>query len=676
MAKLTTPMTREETFVSSELDRAYLRGGVASEPPPAEPGEHPLVVLVVAYRNPGDLRACLDSVAVHLPGIRTLIWDNSGHEWPGMAALRDEFSGVEWHTDGTNRGFAAGVNRLAALAPEADLLLLNPDAVLLGDLAATREALRSPGVAAAAPRIQDSALSALGGRDWDVAHRRRGLVRALVSYAGYAPRLRGTPLSDLYADAPADVEGYLTGACLAIQRDAWDALGPFDEEFFLYGEESDWQWRARRAGWRLVLTDDAGVEHAGHGTVVDDVKAGRRSTDLLRANIALNLEHARGVRAADTYLAGTALLDRVQRSTRRARAAAQRRTAKPSVVITTNRLVYGGAERQHALLAAELDRRGYPVTIACMQRFGPIVAEIPHSVRVVRQPWWAPALDPAPGPQILISATTNTETGFASLWRAGSKDRRWLVAAHSWFGANGTTFSAPLARAMRRADGFVGLAPGHWDVGPQFQNLRKPVFTAPNGIVSAAELGTAPPVRPARVAGRPPHLVMLSRIVEWKNPHLLVEALAGIDAPWELSIYGDGPDRERLERLTPQAVRDRVHWRGWTSGPDAGLADADLLCVPSRDEAFPMVILEAMARGIPVAASAVGAIPAMLNDGAAGRLVWDITVDGWRAELIDLLAHPEAWPESGDRGFQWMRANYSIEAMADGYETAFAGVLE
>lgn len=667
-------MTREEMFVPSELDRAYLRGGLGSAPPPAEAGEHPLVVLVVAYRNPVDLRACLESVALHLPGIRTLIWDNSGPDWPGIAELHAAFPDVEWYTDGTNRGFAAGVNRLAALAPEADLLLLNPDALLLGDLAVTRVALRSPGVAAAAPRIQDSALSASDGRDWDVAHRRRGTVRALTSYAGYAARLRGTPLSDLYGEAPGEVEGYLTGACLAIQRDAWEALGPFDEEFFLYGEESDWQWRARRAGWRLVLTDDAGVEHAGHGTVADDAKAGRRSTDLLRANIALNLEHDRGVRAADTYLAGTALLDRLQRSTRRAKATA-RRTAKPAIVITTNRLVYGGAERQHALLAAELDRRGYPVTIACMQRLGPIVAEIPHSVRVVRQPWWAPVLDPVSGPQILISATTNTETGFASLWRAGSKDRRWLVAAHSWFGPNGTTFSAPLARAMRRADGFVGLAPGHWDVGPQFQDLGKPVFTAPNGIVSATELDSVPPSRPARAAGRPPHLVMLSRIVEWKNPQLLVEALAGIDAPWELSIFGDGPDRERLEPLTPPAARDRVHWRGWVQGPDAGLADADLLCVPSRDEAFPLVILEAMARGVPVVASATGAVPEMLAHGEAGRLVQDVTVDGWRAALTDLLAHPEAWPVLGERGFDRMRANYSIEAMADGYEAAFAGVL-
>ena len=97
----------------SELDRAYLPGGLRATPPPAEPGVRPLAVLVVAYRNPQDLRACLASVAEHLPGTRTVIWDNSPADWPGMAELRAEFPDVDWHGDGVNTGFAAAVNRLA-----------------------------------------------------------------------------------------------------------------------------------------------------------------------------------------------------------------------------------------------------------------------------------------------------------------------------------------------------------------------------------------------------------------------------------------------------------------------------------------------------------------------------------------------------------------------------------
>lgn len=654
--------------MTRDAERAYLPGGLQSGPPPAAPTPRTPAVLIVAYRNPADLRACLRSVGEHLPDLPVLVWDNSVPAEPEMASLAAEFPDVRWYSTGENLGFAAGVNRLAEAAPDHDLLLLNPDAVLRDDLARTRAALGTAGVAAAAPGVRDPDDHDGLRRPWDVAHRPRGLIRSLVSHAGYAERLRGTPLSDLYSTRPDSVSGYLTGACLAISRDAWNALGPFDEEYFLYGEESDWQTRATDAGWRLVLTEDPGVDHTGHGTVRNDRSASRRSADLLRANVALNLEHAAGPRVAGAFLVGHSALDRVQRSKRRPRT----RATTPSIVITTNRLVFGGAERQHVVLASELARRGHDVTIACMQRFGPLVREIPHGVRVVRQPWWAPALELPAGPQILISGDTNTETGFATLWRAAGRNRKWLVAAHIPPALDGPTYSTGLAAAMRRADGFIALSDRHWTEATAHQDLGSRHFTAPNGVASAASLGGVPP-RPA--VGDPPRLAMLSRIVEHKNPHLLVEALAGLrEMPWELSIYGDGPDRARLEALTPDDLRDRVHWRGWSPGPDHALAEADLLCVPSRSEAFPLVILEAMARKVPVVASSVCAVPDMLDHGRAGALVDDVSVTGWRDALAALLERPEEWAALGENGFDRMRERYTIEAMADAYEAAFAGV--
>ncbi|MET9326027.1 glycosyltransferase [Tsukamurella sp. NPDC003166] len=650
-------------------ERPQLTGGLRLAPPPPDGTARDLAVLIVAYRVPADIAVCLGAVAVHLPGAPVLVWDNSGPDYPGMAGVRAAFPAVSWHGDGRNLGFAAAVNRLAALVPGHDLLLLNPDALLRGGLDATRAALRRPRVAAAAPVIHDDHDASGRGRTWDVAHRRRGLVRGLVSRAGYAEALRRTPFSDLYPAPPGRVEGYLTGACLAISRDAWDALGPFDEEFFLYGEETDWQRRALDAGWTLELTGDAGVEHSGHGTVRDDAVAWRRSADLLRANMALNIEHAAGPRAAGVFLLGDSLLDRVQRSKRASRRAAPR-GRRPNVVFTVNRLVFGGAERHHLVLAGELQRRGYRVTVVCLQRFGPLIAEAPAGVRVVRQPWWGPLLDLPPGPTVLISGDTNTETGFATLWRTGGRDRTWLVGAHIPPETDGPTYSAPLAAAMRRADGFVALSPAHRDLVSAHQGVARRFFVAPNGVAAGAELDGVPVRRPV---GAVPRLVMLSRIVEHKNPHLLVAALAGLtEFAWELDIFGDGPDREPLEALTPPELAGRIRWRGWSPGPDHAFADADLVCVPSGSEAFPMVILEAMARRLPVIASAVCAVPDMLDDGAAGALVHDITVEGWREALRALLSRTDEWPALGDRGFARMRERYTVEAMADAYEAAFA----
>jgi glycosyltransferase involved in cell wall biosynthesis len=318
-----------------------------------------------------------------------------------------------------------------------------------------------------------------------------------------------------------------------------------------------------------------------------------------------------------------------------------------------------------------LDRRGYPVTIVCLQRFGPLISEIPPTVRVLRQPWWAPVIDVPEGPAVLITADTNTEAGFATLWRAAGRNRRWLVAPHVPPEEDRPIYSRPLTAAMRRADGFIVLAQRHWDMLAATHRLWGRQFTAPNGVTSPGD-----PSPRLRTAGEPLHLVMLSRILEHKNPHMLIDALAGItDFPWKLSIFGDGPDRERLQARTPAAVLDRVQWRGWVDGPSTALADADLLCVPSRSEAFPLVILEAMARGVPVAASAICAVPEMLDFGKAGFLIDPVSVTGWRQRLAHILADPDALQDVGQRGLDRMRQYYTVEAMADAYLDAINAVL-
>ncbi|MCG5433890.1 glycosyltransferase [Mycobacterium sp. MYCO198283] len=657
-----------------DLERAYLRA-----PSPRAPRrERPLAVLIVTYKSHDLVEKCLAGVAEHLPGLPVYVYENTGDGYPGRRELAARHPEAHWVLGPRNLGYAAAVNALVEhVPPTHDLLLLNPDASLLGPLDRTRALLQQPGVAAVSPLVRDHA--GAGGANWDVAMRRRGLLRALVADAGYADRLRGTPLSHLYARQPAEdepIEGYLSGACLAVNRDAWNDLGGFDEEFFLYGEETDWQARARRAGWRVLLADELGIEHgcepgdggSAHGAPVRRAERGR-ADDLLRANLALLLEHSHGVHHADAYLAGTTALERIQRSKRAAlrRSRSRRRRGLPQIVITTNRLGYGGAERQKALLAAELDRRGYPVTLVCLQRFGPVARDVPHSVRLVRQPWWAPVLDIPAGPAVVITGNTRTETGFATLWRAAGRSRRWLCAAHN---------SSALTAGMRRADGYLALSSSHAEVMAGGRRLPGAMFVAPNGVSAAADLAADPPARPRRAPGDPLHLVMLSRIDEHKNPHWLIEALAAMpELPWTLSIYGDGPDRAGLEAATPAELGDRVHWHGWCAGPEPALAGADLLCVPSRWEAFPMVILEAMARGVPVAASAVGSIPEMLDAGRAGVLVDPVSVAGWGDALRPLLADPSPLAELGRRGYDRMRTHYTVESMTDAYVDAIGGVL-
>lgn len=417
-----------------------------------EPSNRPLAVVIVTYKSHDLVERCLARVAEHLPDLPVYVYENSGDGYPGREELAARHPEVHWVIGAVNLGYAAAANKLIDQIPDDnDLLILDADARLLGPITRTRELLRLPGVAVVSPLVLDN--EGPGPHPWDVAIRRRTLTRALVSVAGYSDLLRGTPFSQLHSRQPAESEsigGYVNSSCLAINREAWNTIGGWDEEFFLYGDETEWQVRARAAGWRILLADELGVEHGGdpdgakptHGPAVGAVERGRNH-DLMRANVALVLEHESGVHHADAYLAGHSLLDRLQRSKRaeRRRTITRRRSEMPDVVITTTNMFEGRTQRQKALLATELDRRGYPVTVVCLHRFGPLVKEIPHTVRVVRQPWWAPAIDVGPGPAVVIAGDTGIEARFVRLWCVMGRHRRRLTAQGVW-GAKETSVEA------------------------------------------------------------------------------------------------------------------------------------------------------------------------------------------------------------------------------------------
>ena len=371
-----------------------------------ESARRELAVLIVSYRRADLLERALASVDKWLPDVRVHIWDNASSGSEKVRELAATRPDVTWTFSEFNLGYIAAMNRLMAQVPDCDALQLNPDAELLGPLTRSRAALAEPGVAAVSPTVLDPE-----GRDqpWDVAHREQGVVRNLVNGAGYAKRLRGNPLSNLYPEPPTEVDGYLTGCCLFISRDAWNALGPFSEEFFVYGEDATWQPDARRAGWslRLVDEDEPQVRHASGGTLSDAMSKHPKAFD----------KHNLG--RGSLYAAGATLLERVQRSKRgprhaRLTALAEQAGGRPAVVVVTNGLKPGGAERQRVVLANQLVARGHPVTLVCLQHLGQYIAELDPRVRMLMQPWWQPVVDVADDDRLVgVGGATKTEIGFA-----------------------------------------------------------------------------------------------------------------------------------------------------------------------------------------------------------------------------------------------------------------------
>jgi GT2 family glycosyltransferase len=387
-----------------------------------------MAILVVAYRAADKLERCIESVQRYLPELEVHVWDNSGPECSDVRDLASRMPHAHWHLHGANIGFAAAVNSLAAMVPGQDFLLLNPDAELIGPLSLTRAAINERDTAAAAPMIWDGDADDGAGpsevlsrkhQPWDVAHRRRTILNALGERAMAAERLRGTWLSNLYWSRPGDVEGYLTGACLAIRREAWDSLGPFDCEFFLYGEEADWQSRALAAGWRVRLENESGVRHSAQGTVAGDSMASTRSSDLVDASIALQVEYRHGVRTADLYIAGVYGIDAAKRALRRGELD---RSHSDAVVIIDG--PSSASTPDLVSRASALVRDGHAVTVVSLRGLGSLPRELPLSIRLLRRPWWWPRTWPGDASTVLLTGTTKRERLSARLFRLRRRNLR------------------------------------------------------------------------------------------------------------------------------------------------------------------------------------------------------------------------------------------------------------
>ncbi len=138
-------------------------------------------------------------------------------------------------------------------------------------------------------------------------------------------------------------------------------------------------------------------------------------------------------------------------------------------------------------------------------------------------------------------------------------------------------------------------------------------------------------------------VVFVGQLVPIKGLEVLVEAWAmlaqrrRIDAGDRLVLIGDGRCRAALQQQARDAgIADAVRFLGSIPQEHVGrwLGAANLLCLPSRNEGTPNVVVEALASGIPVVASRVGGVPELVRDGENGCLVGP----GDPAALADALA--------------------------------------
>ena len=216
-------------------------------------------VVVVTYNGLPYIEQCLESVR----GRDVVVVDHGSTDGT-VDFVRERFPDVKV-VEQENKGMGGGNNAGMRAADGRYYFLLNSDAWIVGDgLDALVELLDAdPDAAVVGPKLLnvDGTLqrSARGEPTlWRLATEYLYLRKLAPRTKLLNPLYRG----DFDHDRLEEVD-WLYGPALLVRREAADAVGLFDEDFFMFSEEVDWMTRFRRAGWTILFTPDAEVVHVG-----------------------------------------------------------------------------------------------------------------------------------------------------------------------------------------------------------------------------------------------------------------------------------------------------------------------------------------------------------------------------------------------------------------------------
>ena len=223
-------------------------------------------VLVVTYQSSADLPCFLDSLpaAADETEINLIAVDNASTD--GSADLLADHATILLRNE-RNVGLTQAINQAAAVGDAEWLLVVNPDTRLApGSITALiTTAKDTERVGAVGPRIRD-----LDGRDYPTGRRFPSVVGgALHALLGAVwpnnPATRAYHHQERLTTTPTTVD-WISGACMLIRREAFDAISGFDTSYFMYFEEVDVCLRLARAGWQVLLDPQVEIVHREGGS--------------------------------------------------------------------------------------------------------------------------------------------------------------------------------------------------------------------------------------------------------------------------------------------------------------------------------------------------------------------------------------------------------------------------
>lgn len=252
-----------------------------------------MAVAIVNHNTRDYLDVCLESVRV-AGSAQTVVVDNASSD-DSVAMVSTRYPEVTVHANRTNTGYGSAANQAIASCTAPYVLLLNSDTRLEPGVLETlsRYLDRHPRAAIVGPRL----VYPTGALQESTFHFPSPLY-IFLEESNLGPLLRHIPACrDRYLRTWTHTHNrivpWVLGGAMAIRREAFDAVGGFDESFFMYCEETDLCYRLEAAGWETHFTAATTIVHVGGASTV--ARADDMQRQFYASKLKLYRRHNKGI---------------------------------------------------------------------------------------------------------------------------------------------------------------------------------------------------------------------------------------------------------------------------------------------------------------------------------------------------------------------------------------------
>jgi len=227
-----------------------------------------LSIIIVNYNSSKDLLQCLDSIRQTVKKIKyeVIIIDNNSIDQESLATAIGNYPMATLLACKKNHGFAAANNIGIRKATGSLLLLLNPDTLVLDNAIEKMYHFLSSRIDVAV--VGPSVIKENGSLEPYCARRSPGIWTEVFYHTGLArlfpkSKIFGRYLMTYWDHTTQKEIELLTGSCMMVKKQSAKKVGYLNERFFLYGDDVEWCYRFRKAGYKIYFNPSARIVHKG-----------------------------------------------------------------------------------------------------------------------------------------------------------------------------------------------------------------------------------------------------------------------------------------------------------------------------------------------------------------------------------------------------------------------------